>query len=250
MHLEGTPSDSLPEVLGTGNDTGNFVYISLSAREPDGRDAEYIEWHSLDHRPEQHRLPQLRQSLRLVSTPACRKARAISSPAYDAVDHVMTYLFSGHGGMPDFIVLGRALNVAGRMPLRLPFVAHLTADLAGRIAAPRAVAGVEVIPFRPALGVYLIIEQGHAPAANLADIPGVAGVWWYHTGKAPEPYTEDFTGLQVTYCYLDADPVSVAAQLDAVVKARWESGDVQGLLAAPFYAIVPFDWTRHLPSGN
>ena len=250
MHLVGTSSDNLPKVLGTGHDTGNFAYISLSAREPDGRDAEYIEWHSLDHRPEQHRLPQLRQSLRVVSTPECRNVRAISTPAYNAVDHVMTYLFSGYASMPDFIVLGHALGDAGRMPLRLPLVSYLTADLAGKVAATRAVAGAEVIPFRPALGIYLIIEQGHAPAADLADITGVAGVWWYHTGVAPAPYNDDFTGLQVTYCYLDADPVLVAAQLGEAVKARWESGEVQGLLAAPFYSIVPFEWTRYLPSGN
>ena len=250
MHLEGTPSDQLPEVLGTGQETGQFVYISLSARDTDGRDAEYIEWHSLDHRPEQHRLAQLTQSLRLVSTPACRKARAASSPAYDAVDHVMTYLFSDTKGMPNFIVLGSALNEAGRMPQRLPLVGYLTADLVGKIAAPRAVAGADVIPFRPALGVYLIIEQGHSSAADLVNIPGVAGVWWYHTNKAPEPYTDDFTGLQVTYCYLDADPVAVAAQLAEVVQARWKSGEVQGLLAAPFYAVVPFDWTRHLPGAD
>ena len=37
---------------------------------PTGRDAEYLRWHTLDHRPEQHRLAGVRASLRLVSTPA------------------------------------------------------------------------------------------------------------------------------------------------------------------------------------
>src|SRR5690606_30419136 len=48
MHLEGTPSDQLPEVLDTGTTPIRHVFLSLSAREPDGRDAEYIEWHTLD----------------------------------------------------------------------------------------------------------------------------------------------------------------------------------------------------------
>jgi hypothetical protein len=31
------------------------------------------------------------------------------------------------------------------------------------------------------------------------------------------------------------------------MRARWASGAVQGLLAAPFFMIVPFDWACHLP---
>ena len=57
----------------------------------------------LDHRPEQHRLSAVRASLRLVSTPACRAARAVSNARFDAVDHVMTYFFSDVGGMDGFL---------------------------------------------------------------------------------------------------------------------------------------------------
>lgn len=249
MKLEGTPSDQLPEVLATGLTAVRYAFISFSAREPEGRDAEYIAWHSLDHRPEQHRLPELRSSLRLVSTPACRKARAASGERFDAVDHVMTYLFTDEAGLPGFGALGGALNVAGRMPLRLPHLGYLTADLAGKAAAPRAVAGADVIPWRPALGVYLIVEEGQASPASLIEAPGVAGVWWYQGAQAPSPYDYDARGLQVTYCYLDADPVAAAAALGEMMRRRWASGDIKGLLAAPFFAIEPFDWTRHLPGG-
>jgi hypothetical protein len=31
------------------------------------------------------------------------------------------------------------------------------------------------------------------------------------------------------------------------VQARWTSGAVKGLLAAPFCTIVPYDWGRYLP---
>ena len=57
----------------------------------------------------------------------------------------------------------------------------------------------------------------------------------------------DARGRQITYCYLDEDPVAVAARLGAEVRRRWATGAVKGLLAAPFYAIVPFDWARRLP---
>jgi len=250
MRLEGTPSDRLPDVLATGETAVRFAFISLSGRHPEGRDAEYIEWHSLDHRPEQHRLPELRSSLRLVSTPACRKARAASVDPYDAVDHVMTYLFTDEGALPGFIALGGALNVAGRMPIRLPSVGYMAANLAGKAAAARAVAGADVIPWRPAQGVYFIIEQGQASAASLIDVPGVAGVWWYHGALAPRRFGDaDARGRQITYCYLDDDPVAVAGRLGEAMRRRWASGDVQGLLAAPFFVIVPFDWARHLPGA-
>jgi len=246
-HLEGTPSDELPDVLATGATDIGHAFISLSQREPDGRDAEYIEWHSLDHRPEQYRLAELRNALRLVSTPECRAARAASDGEYDAVDHVMTYLFSDLGVLPRFSELGAALNAGGRMPLRLPSAGFMTADLAGKTAAADAVAGADVIPWRPATGVYLLIEDGHAPADALVDVPGVAGVWWYHGAQAPPPFSTDSRGAQVSYCYLDGDPVATAERLGPVVRKRWASGDISGRLAAPFHLIVPFDWTRYLP---
>lgn len=247
MHLEGTPSDELADVLATGRGDVRFAFVSLSGREPGGRDADYIAWHSLDHRPEQYRLAGLRHALRLVSTPACRAARAASEAPFDAVDHVMTYLFTGADALPAFSALGDALGRAGRMPLRLPSIGYITADLAGRAAAPRAVAGADVIPWRPAYGVYLLVEEGAASPAPLTDVPGVAGAWWFNGGIAPAPFTSDWSGRQVSFLFLDGDSVEVAAALDAPVRARWADG-ARGLLAAPFYAVVPFDWGRYLPA--
>jgi hypothetical protein len=88
--LVGSPSDDVPDVLATGNTDITTMYVSMSARHPEGRDADYLEWHGLDHQPEQHRLRALRASLRLVSTPACRRARAATDERYDGADHVMT----------------------------------------------------------------------------------------------------------------------------------------------------------------
>jgi hypothetical protein len=248
--LEGTPSDELSDVLATGTSDASFAFISMSAREPGGRDAEYIEWHTLDHRPEQHRLAGLRTSLRLVSTPECRAARAASIERFDGADHVMTYVFAGPESIPGFNALGGALHKAGRMPLRLPTVEFMTADLAGKVANPLAVAGADVLPHRPALGVYLLIEDGHESPESLIDVAGVAGAWWYHGNLAPSPYGTDARGLQVTYLYLDEDPLIVAERLGGLVQKRWVAGDVDGLLAAPYYTIVPFDWARHVPTGS
>lgn len=247
MRLEGTPSADLPEVLATGSTQVSYAFISLSARHPAGRDADYIAWHSLDHRPEQYRLPGLRHSIRLVSTPECRAARAASVDQFDTVDHVMTYMFTGADSIPGFNELGRALDVGGRMSIRLPSVGYMTADLAGKAAAPEAVAGADVIPWRPAAGVYLLVEEGHASPEALIDVPGIAGLWWFDGSVAPEPYDFDARMRRVTYCFVDGDPIAVAAQLKGILHDRWASGEVRGLLAAPFFQPVPFDWSRHLP---
>jgi hypothetical protein len=247
MHFEGTPSDELAEVLATGETSARWVLISCSGREPTGRDAEYIEWHSLDHRPEQYRLPKLRHSLRMVSTPECRAVRAASEGALDSVDHVMTYMFADAGEIPGFVDLGQALHRAGRMPLLLPSICHMAGSLAGKTASPRAVVGADVIPWRPALGIYVIVEEGHATPADLVDVPGVAGVWWYAGEPIPDPFSGDSSGRQITYCFLDEDPVAVGAALGDRMRRRWREGNVRGLLAAPFHVISPFDWDRHLP---
>ena len=247
MHLEGTPSDRLPEVLATGKSDIGYSFLSMSARDPDGHDAAYLEWHSMDHRPEQYRLPELRASLRLVSTPACRAARAANAAPFDAVDHIRNYQFTSDACLPGFSALGAALHNGGRMPHRLPSVGFITATMAGKVAAARAVAGADVLPHRPALGVYLIVEHGQATPEALVDVPGVAGVWWHHGLAAGPPYQGDYRGCQVSYCYLDEDPVAVAARLRGPLERRWASGAVKPLLAAPFYTVVPFAWDRHLP---
>jgi hypothetical protein len=247
MRLEGTPSDHLPDVLATGTTDVGYAFVSFSGREPNGRDADYVAWHSLDHRPEQYRLRGMRHSLRLVSTPSCRAARAASVGPFDAVDHVMTYLFANADSMAAFGALGGALDRAGRMPLRLPSLGYFTANIAGKCAADNAVAGADVIPWRPALGVYLIIEQGLASPETLVKTPGVAGIWWFSGAQAPPAFRADSRGRQITFCFLDEDPVHVAASLRTAVEARWKAGAVHGLLAAPFYVIVPYAWDLHLP---
>ena len=236
----GTPSDDLPAVLETGRGDVTTVFVSLTAREPDGRDAEYLRWHALDHRPEQHRLAGLRGSLRLVSTPACRAARPAGDDRYDAVDHVMTYWFAGPESLGPFMALGRALREAGRMPLQLPSVEVASYQLAGTAVAPRVVVGADVIPWRPAVGVYLLLESGPAPAGRLTEAEGVAGVWW-----ATRADGESVT--QMTYCFLDDDPEAVAERLQPLLAERWHGADVRPLLAAPFFSVVPWAWDRYAP---
>jgi hypothetical protein len=247
LKLEGTPSDRLPEVLAVGRGDIQFALISMAARHPEGRDAEYLEWHSLDHRPEYHRLPEVRASLRLVSTPACRAARAAGEPPFDRVDHVMTYQFAGTPNPPGFSPLGAALSKGGRMSISLPSVARINARLAGKVAAPRAVAGADMMIWRPAIGVYVIVERSQATPEPLTEVPGVAGIWSYDGLPANGLNGVGHRGLQISYHYLDDDPLAVAARMREPLRRRWATGEVTPLLAAPFFTVVPFAWDRFLP---
>ncbi len=120
--LAGVASDDAPDILATGRSDIQNLYASFSARHPDGDDAAYLRWHTLDHRPEQYRLSGIKASIRIVSTPECRAARAASAPELDATDHVMTYFFTDTSGLPGFNDLAVALRDAGRMSYLLPSV--------------------------------------------------------------------------------------------------------------------------------
>jgi hypothetical protein len=246
FQLSGTPSDESPAILATGATDVRTIFTSMSAREVTGRDADYFVWHSMDHRPEQYRIAGVRHSMRLVSTPACRAARLHSDPRFDAVDHVMTYFLTADAAFDKFAELSEAL-MGERRPFRLPSVYAAYFRLAGKVAARRAIAGADVIPWRPCRGVYLLVEQGDESPTALLDAPGVAGIWWHKGGTPPIANMVDSSGLQVTYCFLDEDPLVAAAGLQRLLQQRWSAGNSKPLLAAPFYQLVPFEWERYLP---
>jgi len=166
LALAGTPSDVCPPILATGKTDAQLVFPSLSRRVEAGRDAEYLAWHTMDHRPEQYRIAGLRHSLRVIPTPACRAARAASVDDYDDVDHTVAYMFTGSEPIAAFHLVDLALLDDGRFEHRLPPVGFAVGDCQGRAAAPRAVVGPDVVPWRPMTGLYLIIEEGRAPVVR------------------------------------------------------------------------------------
>lgn len=218
--------------------------MSMSARSPDGNDAAYLEWHALDHRPEQYSIPGIQRGQRWVSTPACRAARAAGDERFTATDHVMQYLFADplEPALDRFFALGAELGAAGRMPIRLPAVELGGYELVHRVTAEHALVRPEVLPWRPCHGAYLLIERGVEDAGgdDLARVDGVAG-FWRHRGGAFHPRLADTTGLHLTVCYVDGDPVATGERLSEVVDAG------RALLAAPFVNVIPWAWDRALP---
>jgi hypothetical protein len=255
MQLPGTPSDEVAEVLAAGDGEITTLFVSMAIRHPDGTDAEYLRWHTLDHRPEQHRLAAVRASLRLVSTPACRSARAIRDGQLDAVDHVMTYFFTDRAGLRGFNELSTALGDAGRKVALLPPVQRGVYEVQNKAAAPRVKVGSDVLPWLPVRGAYLLVERGSAlppaQAAPLVEVEGVAGVWSALSRKVDANLASAPGDQTITYCFLDDDPVATAERLRPVLAARWnEPGDdagIEPLFAAPFFAVVPYEWDRYVP---
>jgi hypothetical protein len=246
--LVGSPSDECPEILAVGRTDVTTIYTSLSKRHPEGLDADYLEWHSLDHRPEQHRLPKLRASFRMVSTPACRAARAASDARYDEADHLQSYFFTDLSAMSSFHDLSVAMRNAGRAPYLLPLVERGVYRVDGMAAAPRIKVGADVLLWWSAKGVYFMIERGGMPVADLVDVPGVGGAWWGGAEPLEPPFTtRDNSGLHVSYLFLDDEPASVAERLRPRLEQRWSSTGAEPLLAAPFHSLVAYDWGRYLP---
>jgi hypothetical protein len=249
--LPGTPSDEVADVLAAGGGEISTLFVSMATRHPDGADADYVRWHTLDHRPEQHRMAHLRASLRLVSTPDCRSTRAASAGRFDAVDHVMTYFFADPDGLPAFTDLGAALHGAGRMLPLLPPVERGVYEVQRKVAAPRVKIGSDVLPWLPVRGLYLLVERGASPSfepsTDLLEVAGIAGVWSASALKVEAKLANTQPGQWLTYCFLDDDPVATAVRLQPVLRASWSESGTEPLLAAAFHVVVPYEWDRYVP---
>lgn len=241
-----------------------LAFLSLTGTVPSGRDAEYLEWHAMDHMPEQYGLPGMLNGQRWRSTPGCRRARAAESDELAVVENVVCYLM---GDPPDttldeFIALGRTLADKGRYPEAVPSRQLGAYELLAAHAAPRALVSADVVPWRPNLGIYLLVEKINDRASAgpflqdvqreflpaLLDVPGVAGVWWF--GTSPRYRRDGFTtgDYRITVCYLDSEPEEVGAALRPVVEKRWAGAPVEPCLAAPFESVVQWNWRRLLTS--
>ena len=235
-------------------------FFSLSHRSATGDDRAYLEWHQMDHMPEQYQLPGLVLGQRWASTPACRAARAAGSDGWSQVEHVVCYLMGNPVAetIDEFFTLGRHLAELGRFPHTLPSQYRGALRLLETFAAPRVLVSSEVVPFRPHRGIYLIVEEPTDPSAQdghlqrmhvellpeLVSVPGVAGAWTFGTTPSIRRPMFSDGDYRMTLCYLDDDPASVGDRLAPVLDGWWSSAPVRPLLAAPFESMVIWDWDR------
>jgi hypothetical protein len=235
-------------------------FFSLSHRSATGDDRPYLEWHQLDHMPEQYQLPGMVLGQRWASTPACRGARAAEVDGWSEVEHVVCYLMGNpvDETIDDFITLGRHLAELGRFSLALPSEYRGAMRLLEAHASPRALISPEVVPFRPHRGVYLIVEEPMDASAQddylrrrhvelvpeLVAVDGVVGAWTYATTPAIRRPIFSDGNYRMTVCYLDDDPAVVGARLAPVLQRAWAGAPIRPLLAAPFESMMIWDWDR------
>ena len=156
-----------------------------------GEHRSYNEWHLFDHLPEQLPLPGLVWGQRWVVRPG---AAAVAEAPLDRVHYVTLYLMAEplDDTVQGFFALARDLRAAGR------FHEHRTSHLAGAApvvsmaAAPRALVGPEVVPYRPHRGVHVSLGSG-----AIGGDP--AGSW-----------TFDLDGTPLVVSWLDGDPSATA----------------------------------------
>jgi hypothetical protein len=241
-------------------------FFSLSHGAVKGDDADYLDWHQLDHMPEQYQLPGLLLAQRWASTPACAAARAVAVDDWAKTVHVVCYLMGKpvDETLDDFLTLGRALAEKGRLSRSLPrqFMAGLR--LLEAQAAPRTQISDAVVPYRPHQGVYLMVEEPNDPAAQdaylqrmhaevlptLVSVPGVAGALAYTTTPSVRRPTFSPGHHRITVCYLDDDPATVGDRLAPVLADIWAEAPVRPLLAAPFESMMIWDWKRFGHGGD
>ena len=242
-------------------------FFSLSHPSPSGDDRPYLEWHQLDHMPEQYQLPGLVFGQRWAATPACRAVRIADSDGWERVDHVVCYLMGSpvDQTIDDFFTLGRHLAELGRFAGALPAQYVGALRLLEAHAAPAALVSAEVVPFRPNRGVYLIVEapiEGTLPEVRdaylqrqhveilpgLVSVPGVAGAWAFATTPAIRrpPFTDG--AFRMTLCYLDDEPATVGERLGAHVERAWKDAPSRIVLAAPYESMMSWEWDRFGPS--
>jgi hypothetical protein len=198
---------------------------------PDGHHHGYNEWHQLDHLPEQYSLPGIVRGERWVATPRCAAARLVDDPMLGRAHYVTLYLL----GEPlaetlrAFQALAVELRDQGRFYEHRESVYGGPLPLVGLAAAPRVLVRAEVVPFRPARGVYVVVDSvdgGDAAARpDLTAVDGVAGAWTF-AGDAD----------RITVAWLDDDPVAVAERVGGVL----DPDAVRH--AGPYEAITPHQW--------
>jgi hypothetical protein len=234
---------------------------------------EYNRWHQLDHLPEQLPLPGVAFGQRWVSTPACRRARAVDTGRLGPVHYVTLYLMTDPVAetLERFAALGARLHAEGRFFDRRR--SHLSGpfEVETARAAPRVLVSPAAVPYRPGTGIYVVVVETEAPDPSeeapapseeapapseeapapseeapaptpLLGLAGVAGVWSFRSSPALASGRWRPGEHRVVVCFLDGDVLDTAGELAALVPALAGPGAPAVVFAGPFETIIPWRW--------
>ncbi len=243
-------------------------FFSISHPSPSGDDRPYLEWHQLDHMPEQYQLPGLVFGQRWASTPACRAVRAAGVGGWERVDHVVCYLMGDpvDQTLDDFFTLGRHLAELGRFSqARCPPSTWVRCDClksmrrrerwcrrrwcpSGPTGASTSWSRSRPMGTDPEMHDAYRQHQHVEILPSLVSVPGVAGAWAFAT--TPSIRRPPFTNgaFRMTVCYLDDEPAVVGERLAPYVERAWKDVPARIVLAAPFESMMSWEWGRFGPS--
>lgn len=262
-----------PAAVAAGTDPVRIGFFSFTEVTDPAAHRSYNEWHQLDHLPEQYPIPGVAWGQRWVSTPACRRARAVDGGRLAPIHYMTCYLMTEpvRQTLSAFAALGRHLHEAGRFHEERRSLLSGPFDAVSAVAAPRVHVSSAAVPYRPGTGVYVTVEEAaegddrarlRAPVDPRAvlEVAGVAGVWTF-TGCDPVPAdpADPVAGRwrpgarRITVCYLDGEPLETAASLDPLlVDGGRGPGGLPVVLAGPFETITPWrwDWFDEGPAGG
>jgi hypothetical protein len=164
----------------------------------------YNEWHRLDHLPEQFSLDGVLFGQRWVATPACQAARVAVSTLLQPCHYMTLYLMRDPDVIPGFFDLAQELRRADRFFAERR--AHLSGpfDVRDRWVSPRVLVSADVVPHRPARGIYVVVGPPMDGAAMVAHT-GVAGAWAFADAERT-----------ITVAFIDGDLATMAQEL-----GRW-----------------------------
>lgn len=236
----------------------------------------YNEWHQLDHRPENLALPGVAWGDRWARPEEYREL-SIAAPQYAGVDYIAMYLFRDPlpASLAAWDRLGEDSFQWGRGPILPGITRRMTSFFVPvkGYAAPSALVGPDVVPFRPNRGLHLTLtryEKPHDLATHdlftwqdrtvipaLLDLEGVAGAWTFSFDRHQQHKTlpihsdaDDKPGsLRLRVIYLDGDPLETTAVIQkteesaATGASRAAAGAEEVLLSTPLRTIIPWqDW--------
>jgi hypothetical protein len=92
-----------------------------------------------------------------------------------------------------------------------------------------------------------LVERGSAAMNPLLEVDGVTGVWSARSRRVDAQLASAQPDQSITYCFLDDDPIATAERMRPVLTDRWADSGVEPLFAAPFFAVVPYEWDRYVP---
>jgi hypothetical protein len=257
---------------------GSRAYFSMSRITDPTKHKAYSSWHGLDHQPENLALRGVALGRRWVCTPECAEYAISPSESLAPTQYMNIYWFSEPvaESIREWDALASLTRLWGRRPEVDPLNAQPSAFFATTLSefcvpvkgyvAPSVTVPPDVLPFRPDRGVYLSISRFTGTNVDILDAmawydrvhlpdltasPDVAGAWCF---VSADTFDQDrnaptMSFLRFTLLYLEESPVKFAARKPGLMEELRSRGrilDTSGVeepqFAAPFQAILPWQW--------